>query len=197
MSDVGVETAITLIRSGSRHGVGIRMSRTLRDTGLRHLAATLKEKDKNAYVKHEDEINRMFKDYDSAAKRTGPEDEPPWELAALEGKLAAVAEELMPEEEAANPLSKPKTLFRYVSTEDGKNALKDGIKFSAEGGGIPTSTKGDKGVAITSGAVALSVCLRIDTAKIPDFAFEYVPTRSKLKEVKIKCDVPADAISKG
>jgi hypothetical protein len=195
MSDVAVETAITLIRSGSRQGVGTRMSRTLRDTGLRHLAATLKERDKAAYAKHEEEISRMFKDYDAAAKRTGPEDEPPWELSALEEKLAAVAEELMPEEEDANPLSRPKTLFRYVSTEGGKNALKDGIKFDPEGGGIPTSTKGDKGVAITSGAVALSVLLRIDTSKISDVKFEYVPTRSKLKEVKIKCDVPADAIS--
>lgn len=197
MTGVAVETAITLIRSGSRQGVGTRMSRSLRDTGLRHLASTLKEKDKGAYAKHEDEINRMFKDYDTATKRMGPEDEPPWELGVLEEKLAAVAEELMPEEDDSNPLSKPKTLYRWVSNEDGKDAIKDGITFAPDGGGIPTSTKSSKGVAITSGAVALNVCLCIDTSKIKDFKFEYVPTRSKLKEVKIKCDVPADAISRG
>lgn len=198
MADAAVDTAIVLIRSGSRQGVGSRMSRSLRDAGLRHLAATIKAHDKVGYAKYESDIDRMFKDYAAVSMKTGEEAEDPWQLTALEDKLREVSEELMGAgDDWENPVSVPKTLFRWVSTQGAKDALKDGITFSPEGGGIPTSTKGEKGVAITSGAVSLNALLRIDTGLIPDFKFEYVPTRSKLKEVKIKCDVPAKAISKG
>lgn len=94
-----------------------------------------------------------------------------------------------------NPLSVPKMLYRYVSTADQKDALKNGITFNPIGGGIPTSTKSSIGIAIQSGAVNTSKLLTIDTSKIPNFKFQYVPTRSKLKEVKILCNVPATAIS--
>jgi hypothetical protein len=103
-------------------------------------------------------------------------------------------EEDEPKEDVDNPLSVPKTLYRWVSTEEAKRAKKEGIAFNPEGGGIPTSTKSDKGIAIISGAVFLNRCLVITTRKIPSFTFEYVPTRSKLKEVKVKCDIPSDAI---
>lgn len=194
MSDVAVETAIMLIRSGSQQGLGSRMSRALRETTVRHLTDKLKSHDKSGYARHEDEINRLFKDYDSASQTPKADKK----LGALEKKLAAVASELMPEaDEDENPLSVPKRLFRYTSTDKAKEALKNGIKFDPVGGGIPTSTKGGKGIATKSGAVNLSVLLIIDTKLIKDFKFEYVPTRSKLKEVKIKCDVPPEAISKG
>ena len=104
-------------------------------------------------------------------------------------------EESDSDEEWENPRSKPKKLYRWVSTEEAKRAKKEGITYSEEGGGIPTSTKSSKGVAIQSGAVNVSKLLVIDTSKIPGFRFEYVPTRTKLKEVKIKCDVPPEAIS--
>ena len=98
------------------------------------------------------------------------------------------------EDDDPNPLSVPKTLFRWVSTEEAKRAKKEGIQYHLEGGGIPTSTKGSVAVAITSGAVCTNKCLVITTSKIPNFKFEYVPTKSKLKEVKVKCNIPAEAI---
>jgi hypothetical protein len=195
MSEVAVETAITLIRSGSRQGVGSRMQKGLQDAGLRDLDARLKKQ--QGYAEHAEEIDRLFKAYAKASAAAKDGDEPPWELTALQEKLAEVADVLLPsgEEEWVNPLSVPKRLYRYVSTEAGKEARKNGIKFDEVGGGIPTSTKGDKGVAVQSGAVFTNVLLTIDTSKIPGFKFEYVPTRTKLKEVKIKCDVPPEAIS--
>lgn len=118
------------------------------------------------------------------------------EQAELAEKYKKQDEEVDDEDEWENPLSVPKWLYRWVSTDEAKRALKDGIAFHGEGGGIPTSTKPGVGIAITSGAVATDKCLAIDTSLIPGFKFEYVPTRSALKEVKIKCDVPAEAISK-
>jgi hypothetical protein len=118
------------------------------------------------------------------------------EEAALKEKYKSTAEaEGDSDSDDENPLSVPKWLYRWVSTEEAKRAKKDGIQFDSVGGGIPTSTKSGKGIAVTSGAVFLDKLITIDVSKIPNFKFEYVPTRSKLKEVKIKCDVPAEAIS--
>ena len=116
------------------------------------------------------------------------------EDAALSQKYKQEEEDEPTEEEEVNPKSVPKELFRWVSTDEAKRAKKEGIAYDPVGGGIPTSTKGTKGIALDSGAVAVSKRLIITTALIPDFKFEYVSTRTKLKEVKVKCDIPPGAI---
>jgi len=131
------------------------------------------------------ELNDSYKEFKSSIRQ---------ETEQLKAMYEKNEEESFSDEDDENPLSKPKWLYRWVSTEEASQAKKQGITFYPEGGGIPTSTKGAKGIAITSGAVNLSKLLTIDTSKIPGFKFEYVSTRSKLKEVKIKCDVPATAI---
>jgi hypothetical protein len=140
-----------------------------------------------AFIGYRRELNDSYQ-----ALRTVIENE----RAELEEKHRKPEEEQEEDDDWENPLSVPKMLYRWVSTAEAKRAIKEGILFSGEGGGIPTSTKPGIGIAITSGAVALDCCLAIDPGKIPGFRFEYVPTRSKLKEVKIKCDVPAEAISR-
>jgi hypothetical protein len=197
MSDQMVTTSILLIRSGSAAGLGSRMSVQSEQAQLQTMHNKLKQAHKGAYSKFEEKINPLFKDLTKHANGKGSTDQAGILLDAIKDQIDQAVTELEPEEdEDENPRSVPKKLFRWVSTADAGNALKNGITFTPEGGGIPTSTKGSKGIAITSGAVAMSVCLVIDPTEITGFKFEYVPTRSKLKEVKIKCDVPAKAIRK-
>jgi hypothetical protein len=98
------------------------------------------------------------------------------------------------EDEEELPKSKPDFLYRWVSTKDAQSAKKEGIIYEENGGGIPTSTQGGENIAINSGAISIDKCLRITTSKISSFKWEFVSTRTKLKEVKIKCDVPPEAI---
>jgi hypothetical protein len=199
MTDDMVATSVLLIRSGSQAGLGTRMGLKLEQDELEGLHKRLKSAYPDKYVKYDKELDPLFKDANKqATSETGSKEQAGILLERVRTRLDDAVAELEPEQdEEKNPTSVPKTLYRWVSTADCSDALKNGIEFLPDGGGIPTSTKGSKAVAVTSGAVQLNACLRIDTSKIPKFKFEYVPTRSKLKEVKIKCRVPAEAIKKG
>lgn len=98
-----------------------------------------------------------------------------------------------------NPLSVPEYLYRWLSTENAKSAIKNGIKYSPKEGqqaGIPTLTLviGGEKARQSAGANNVSKQIRITTAKIPNFKFREVPTRTNLIEIKVCCDIPAEAI---
>lgn len=196
MTDQMVTTSILLIRSGSAAGLGSRMSVQVEQGQLQTMHNKLKKSHQGAYSKFEEKINPLFKDLTKQTSGKGSTQQAETLLDAIKEQIEAAVAELEPEAEEERELSIPKRLYRWVSTADASAALKNGITFDPSGGGIPTSTKGSKGIAVTSGAVALNACLFIDPTKIKNFKFQYVPTRSKLKEVKVQCDIPADAIKK-
>jgi hypothetical protein len=107
---------------------------------------------------------------------------------------------LIPNEKKwTNPISVPKYLYRWLSTEAAKSAIKNGIKYSLreeQQGGIPTLTLAIDGEQArqSAGANNVSKQIRITTAKVPNFKFREVPTRTNLLEIKVCCDIPAEAI---
>lgn len=86
-------------------------------------------------------------------------------------------------------------LYRWTSTAGAKVAKKNGIQYSGDPmDGIPTSPNPQPGAALGSGATFTDKCLVIDPNKIPGFKARYTGTRGGPKEIKILCDVPAEAI---